>query len=197
MCSGERSPPADFGEWERLERQHELAPGRCGRGNGGGVGMPEDHPERHEARLSQPFVLFAPDLRSVCPRALLERLRRFPLLAVSLEEDPMTGVPSPCVPPRGSWRTPAATPVKGRSSRPGGWGLNHRRRSHHPATAAVATSRTALPRSNHSSMAAQTRSRLANPRPRRSPTFFPRPLGALSHNNNRGAHVPSDSQKER
>jgi AcrR family transcriptional regulator len=28
---------------------------------------------------------------------------------------------------------------------------------------------------------------------RRSPIFFPRPLGALSHNNNRGAHVPSDS----
>jgi hypothetical protein len=35
-----------------------------------------------------------------------------------------------------------------------------------------------------------------DPGPRRSPTFFPRPLGALSHNN-RGAYVPSDSQEER
>jgi hypothetical protein len=36
-----------------------------------------------------------------------------------------------------------------------------------------------------------------DPGPRRSPIFFSRPLGALSHNNNRGAHVPFDSQKER
>jgi hypothetical protein len=75
--------------------------------------MPEHHPERHQARLAQPWGLGQPDLRSVCPRTLLERLRRFPLLAVSLEEDP-TGAPSPCVPPRGPWRTPAAASVKGR-----------------------------------------------------------------------------------
>ena len=36
------------------------------------------------------------------------------------------------------------------------------------------------------------------PGPRRSSSFFSRPLGALSHNNNnRGAHVPFDSLKER
>jgi hypothetical protein len=33
---------------------------------------------------------------------------------VALAEVP-TGAPSPCVPPRGSWRTPAAAPVKRRS----------------------------------------------------------------------------------
>jgi hypothetical protein len=85
--------------------------------------MPEHHPERHEARLSRRAQsldgwvgLSTPDLRSVCPggwaRDLLERLRSFPLLAVSLEEVP-AGVPSPFVPPRGPWRTPAAVPVKG------------------------------------------------------------------------------------
>jgi hypothetical protein len=79
--------------------------------------MPEHHPERHQARLAQPWGLGVPDLRSVCPRTLLERRRRFPLLAVSLEEVP-AGVPSPFVPPRGSWRTPAAAPVKGRGCHP-------------------------------------------------------------------------------
>jgi hypothetical protein len=36
-----------------------------------------------------------------------------------------------------------------------------------------------------------------DPGPRRSPTFFPRPLGASSHNNRGALFVPSDSQEER
>jgi hypothetical protein len=46
-------------------------------------------------------------------RSLSERRRRFPLLAVALAEVPV-GVPAPFVPPRGSWRIPAAASVKGR-----------------------------------------------------------------------------------
>ena len=74
---------------------------------------------------------------------------------VALAEVP-TGVPSPCVPPRGSWRTPAAASVKGRSSRPA---TVSRRRAAHPATAAVATSRSALRWTNHSSMPADAPSK--------------------------------------
>ena len=83
--------------------------------------MPEDHPERHEARLSQPFVLFAPDLRSVDYGPLRSRsparVGACPSASTpspeALEEDPMMGVPSPFVPLRGSWRTLAAAPVEG------------------------------------------------------------------------------------
>ena len=78
-------------------------------------GMLERHRKRDRARLTQPFGLCVPDLRSVAPRTLFERRGHDPLLAVSLEEDPM-GFPCPIAPSRGSWRTPAAAPVKRRTA---------------------------------------------------------------------------------
>lgn len=80
--------------------------------------MRGNHPERisgAQARPTARLTLTPPCLSHSLPaRSLSERHRHDPLLAVSLEEGPM-GAPSPCVPPRGSWRTPAAAPVKRRS----------------------------------------------------------------------------------
>jgi hypothetical protein len=149
----------------RLERQHVLALGRCGRGNGGGEGMSQHRQESREARLTQrahsldgSVGLCVPDLRSVCPRTLLERLRRFPLLAVSLEEDP-TGAPPPFAPSRGSWCIPAAAPVNRRSRRAATMSV---RRSHHPATAHAAPSHSAP--TKHSSITALGQHRKTTPK---------------------------------
>jgi len=111
--------------------------------------MREHHREQISRGQARPTACLM--VTPCCPshpfpaRSLSERHQPSP---VALAEAPV-GAPSPFAPPRGSWRTPAAAPVKGRSRRAA---TVSGRRPHHPATAVAATSRRRPITWDHSSM---------------------------------------------
>ena len=147
MCSRRGDDPLPIAVSGGGASRDSTSPRRVGAGGGGREEMREHRRERTAQT----------DLRSVCHRRLRSRsvapqgacpsvITPSPM---ALEEVP-TGAPSPYAPPRGSWCTPAAAPVKRRSRRAV---TVSARPSHHPATAVAASSRSASKPSNHPNMA--------------------------------------------
>jgi hypothetical protein len=172
---------------------------------GAGLGAPHDLPAGHRR---------APGcgIRVACGRRGAARLLAYPRVGVDLGRPPCTPgvaskgakalVPSPVWFPgrRGFLSGRGAHPSCGPSRAPE-HGIGRSRLAGRGACSSVTTpspvafeeAPTRAP-SRAGSVSAERRG--PDPGPRRSPIFFPRPLGASSHNN-RGALVPSDSQEER